>query len=264
MDHVASNDPEIPEFQMRKALVLDDEEVIAADLAGLIGEQRGWTAFSASRISDAKEILAREQISACFLDIEMPGENGLSFGRHIKSDNPEIEIVFATAFHQFAANAYRVDAADYLVKPISRDLLREAMDRIERRLEQGSSEQAALRERDSALHQLSAPEKIQFPSGGRMEFVEKNIILFAKAAGNYVEIVTTTRRHCLRGRFTDFAAILEPHGFLQIHRSYVVNPNLIRSATTTSRQISRLTLENGETLPVSENYRACVTAQFKK
>ena len=107
---------------MIHALVVDDEINIAEDLAFQLNERPNWQAEFCSDPTIVGDLISRRTFDVCFLDIEMPGQDGISLAQKIKAAHPDTILIFATAFAQHAATAYRLPATDYLVKPINRDI----------------------------------------------------------------------------------------------------------------------------------------------
>ncbi len=243
-----------------EAFVIDDEKIIADDLAQLISERAGWTATAFTNVDDALAAVANFKINVCFLDIEMPGQNGLSVGRTLKDSYPDIQIVFVTAFPQYAVSAFRLEATDYLVKPVTRELVSEACQRIEQN--DDTRKQIAFAEGLTTFTDTQ-PEKrnrLKIRADGRIDYLDPTTIVYAKASGNYVDIVTTNNKYFIRTRFSEIASTLAEHNLLRIHRSYIVNPTRVSSATASGNNITRLFMENGTELPVSENYGADIAA----
>ncbi len=220
------------------AAVLDDEHIIAADLAAQLGRRPGWEVVGAYLEAAALEqCVADNPIDVCFLDIEVPGTDGLSLARHLKELRPGLQVVFVTAYHQYAACAFRLEAIDYLVKPATPEALGEACRRVEERIG------------------VACPERFAVLSAGRIDYVAVKDVIAARAAGNYVALITKSSEHLHRITLAELADKLVTLGFMRTHRSHLVRPTEIVSAKIRGDGILEVKLSNGAVAPVSETYR---------
>lgn len=227
-----------------RAAILDDEHIVATDLAFQVAQRRGWEISGV--FNDPHALLQHAQQSAphaCFLDIETPGLDGITLARELKRTTPNLLVVFVTAFQHYASAAFRVEAVDYLVKPATPLAIAEACNRVAHTL---------------GAHAPSPSERLAVFSAGRIDYVEMADILAAKAAANYVSIFTRDREYLHRITVTDLADLLAPFGFARTHRSFLVRPSAIVSAKTRGDEILQVTLANGFTAPVSESFRATI------
>lgn len=231
------------------AAIIDDERIIAADLARQIGRRQGWTVAGAfHHPEELRRCVTSSDIDVCFLDIEMPGTNGLELARELKELNDKLLFVFVTAHMQYAATAFRIDAVDYLVKPAHPSVLDETCRRVEERL--------------SALPPV-LPEKIEVISTKRVDYVPVEDILAAKAAGNYVALITRHGEYLHRTTLSGFLETMSHAGFIRTHRSYIVHPSRVVAAKTRGGEIDEVVLSTGENIPVSEAYRKDVGQKLK-
>ncbi|MEQ1808416.1 MAG: LytTR family DNA-binding domain-containing protein [Terricaulis sp.] len=223
------------------AAILDDERIIAADLANQLSRREGWKVVGAFlEGAHLETCVADNSVDVCFLDIEVPGTDGLSLARRLKAIRPRLQVVFVTAYHQYAATAFRIEALDYLVKPATPEALAEACRRVEDRLRGAMT---------------APPERIAVFSAGRIDYVPLDDIIAAKAAGNYVALVTQDGEFLHRITLSELADSFVAAGFVRTHRSHLVRPREIVSARTRGDGIVELKLSNGAVAPVSETYR---------
>lgn len=118
---------------MLKAMLVDDEKIALDVLEILLNEIGGVEVAARSQLaSDALKQAEGIQPDLIFLDIEMPGMNGLSAGKQLAERCPDAEIIFVTAYHQYALEAFDVRAIDYLLKPVAKERLQESLRRFER------------------------------------------------------------------------------------------------------------------------------------
>lgn len=233
---------------MIRAALLDDERIIVDDLAAQLARRQGWRVTGA--FTDFRELIAhcrQETPDIVFLDIEMPGSDGMSVAKNIAAMGAARSFVFVTAYPQYAAAAYRLDALDYLVKPIGATLLDEACARAEERL--------SVIGPGAAARDLN--DMIAVKSARRIHFVALDQIILAKGAGNYVALICHDGEHLHRMPLQEFEALTAHRGFVRTHRSYLANLRYLQSADL-SGGLAALKLANGLEAPVSAAYRRSV------
>ncbi len=114
-----------------KYLVLDDEKIAADYLASLICEiDKNAEIFSENNPKRAMKIAESENLSVCFIDIQMPGINGIEFAETLKKINPRINFIFVTGYSEYMGDAFRLDASDYLMKPANREQVAHALENL--------------------------------------------------------------------------------------------------------------------------------------
>lgn len=231
------------------AAVIDDERIIAADLARQIGQRKGWSVAGAFHHPDElRKCVMSADVDVCFLDIEMPGTDGLELARELREIKSELLFVFVTAHMQYAATAFRIDAVDYLVKPAHASVIDETCRRVEERL---SAPAPVL------------PDKIEVISTKRVDYIPITEILAAKAAGNYVALVTPHGEYLHRTTLTSFLEMVSRAGFIRTHRSHIVQPSRVVAAKTRGGEIHEVVLSTGQVIPVSEAFRKEVALRLK-
>jgi len=234
---------------MIRALVIDDETIIAEDLALQLCERVGWQADHCSDPTHVLGTVKQQAYNVCFLDIEMPGQGGLQLAESIREIDPNMIILFATAYAEHAATAYRLPAADYLVKPISAGILDEACCRVE-------ALHKTLQASGDALDKTT--NLIAVKSVGRTDYIKPANIIMGQAAGNYVRLHCRDKEYLHRCSFNELAAQLEPQGFLKCHRSFFVKANKVVSFIRTLNDGDELILEGGQRAPVSQSHRKAI------
>ena len=182
-----------------------------------------------------------------FLDIQMPEQNGFELFNYFKVIN--FEVIFTTAFNQFASKAIKRSARDYLLKPINHLDLAEAIKRFDARNE-GSSSQKKL---TLLLENLNVNDqnvnKIAFPTVEGFELIHSNQILYCKAESNYSCIKKIDGNKILVAKTLKYVEeILPPTFFKRIHKTYVINLNYVVRYNKANKEVE---LTNGERLPVS-------------
>lgn len=157
-----------------------------------------------------------------FLDIQMPQMSGFDVLKTISSFS--FEVIFVTAFDQYAIKAIRFSALDYLLKPVGIDDLREAIDRVKERLEKRSSSMYY----QSVLHNVSNKDgkmdRIAVPTSDGIEFFRINHIIYCKADGSYITLILKGNVSKIVSRnLKDFETYLSDAGFCRVHHSFLIN-----------------------------------------
>src|SRR6185295_13814060 len=167
-----------------------------------------------------------------FLDIKMPGLDGFGVIGEIGADNMP-PVIFLTAYEQHALRAFRVNALDYLLKPIDAEDLRKSVERARRRRAQDElgawrGELRALVDKLAHERPADTAERILVRTNGRVHVLDPREIDWVEAAGDYVTIHAAGKSHLVRDSLRNIETRLAPYGFLRIHRSTLVKLATIR------------------------------------
>jgi two-component system LytT family response regulator len=181
-----------------------------------------------------------------FLDVQMPGLNGLELLEKIPADKRPA-VVFVTAFNEFAVPAFEFCAIDYLLKPFDRERLGQALDRVRERLIEAQPPETT-----SERHYVS---RLAVKSVGKTEFVDVAAIDWIETAGNYVGLHTGGGTRLVRETMAQLEKQLDPRLFARVHRSSIVRIDRIRSMEPLFNGDRALTLIDGTKLTVSRSYR---------
>jgi DNA-binding LytR/AlgR family response regulator len=193
-----------------EVLVVDDEEPALEDLAYLLRQHpRIGTVVTASDATEALRRLRDGSFSAVFLDIRMPGLDGLELARVLSRFAKPPEIVFVTAFEQHAVEAFELQAVDYLLKPVRAERLSDAIRRL------GAPVRRAGGEGDD-------PTRIAVETGGRTRMVERDAIRFVEASGDYVRLHTDDGAFLVRVPISSLEQSWRDAGFVRVHRRYLI------------------------------------------
>lgn len=231
-----------------KALVLDDEAIIAADIAHQLNARPSWQAQAVTSVDDARSRLGEAGYDVLFLDIEMPGCDGMTFAGEIKQSHPDLHIIFSTAYPQHAAKAFRLSAVDYIVKPLSRSVLADACSRIEERCE-------------TPQIPTEVPRFV-IKSFGKTDIVNMDDVIVGKAERNYVALICRDREFLHRTTISEIEKDLAPLGYLRCHRSYIVKKSHVKTLVRKNGVLNQLRLADDRDVPVGANYRAVVQASL--
>lgn len=217
----------------------------------------------------AMERIAALKPDLVLLDIQMPGRSGVAVARALAA-NDRPEVVFVTAFAEFAPEAFDLEAADYLLKPVRFDRVQEAIHRALRRLQ--ANQTVGLSDLQSALRAVKSPTA-QPAAGYESEIWIKQRDGFARvdveqikrveAARDYALIHTATKTHILRATMGDLERRLDPSQLLRVHRSAFVRLDTIRRVERNGRNLMRLHAEDGAVIDVGASYSKRVASALR-
>jgi DNA-binding LytR/AlgR family response regulator len=235
------------------AIIAEDEPLIRGEirdtLAGL------WPQLEiVAEVGDGAEALAcvdRFKPDAVFLDIQMPGLNGLEVAQRLSG---AAHVVFITAFDSYAISAFEQGALDYVLKPISTPRMKIAVERLRTRLTETPADLSRIAE---LLKELAPPESkylkwLTVPHGSELCVVAVEEISYLRADHKYTTVVTPHNSFLVNASLRQMKEKLDPQVFWQIHRSVVVNVGAIDRIYRTFRGALEVKLKDrGELLPVS-------------
>lgn len=272
------------------ALIADDEPLLRdslqRSLALLWPELR--VVAQARNGREAVELFEAHRPDIAFLDVHMPGLNGMEAARQIAR---QAHVVFVTAFQEYALQAFERGAIDYLVKPVEEDRLADTIGRLKERLaerQRGADAGAAIRPDAAALEavidelarRMARPPGSVTPSGastasaagglasdtGPLQWIRASVgatlklipvdeILFLRSDEKYTLVVTAEGEALIRTPIRELIERLDPQRFVQVHRSVVVNLHAISHVTRGPNETADLHLKaRPEVLPVSRSY----------
>ena len=195
-----------------------------------------------------------------FLDIEMPGMNGFEMLKNI--DPVNFSVIFATAYDQYAIQAFRCAATDYLLKPVMSDVLKEAVSRVSARSEAPSYQKEQLETLLYNLRDGMKSMRLALPAGRSMDFVEASQILYCNADSNYTHfILTEGRKYTVSKTLKDVEQMLVPLDFFRIHQSYLINFNYIRKYLRDDGGYA--VMSDGKTIPIAKRRKEEFLARMR-
>jgi two-component system, LytTR family, response regulator len=249
-----------------RVLLVDDERLAIDRLRTFFGDIEG--AEVVGQASDGNEALERIREltpDLVIFDVQMPGKNGLRAAADIEIE-PRPEIVFVTAHEHYAPDAFDVDAADYLLKPVRFDRLRQAVDRARRRRAQrvSAARADALESEVAALKAGSggtalADDGFWIPERNGQRRVPIASIDWIEAARDYVLLHTDLRSHLLRITMAGLEERLAGGPLIRVHRSAFVRPDKVTEVKREGRSWA-LVLADGAEVQVGPSYQDTVRA----
>lgn len=235
-----------------RALIVDDEYLARQELRFLLGQFKDIEIVGeAASASEALALIQALEYDVLFLDINLPGISGVDLALKIHNEPKRPEVIFTTAYDSYALDAFSVNAVDYILKPISRPRLGQAIDK----LRQKKSEAPAAKD----SHAPAAPDSISLnriiaESGGRMVLVDVDKIFYAFMKREMVYIKTFDEEMLTRFTLKELEAKLGGN-FFRSHRSYIVNIQKVKEILPFFNGTSILVMEDREKseIPVSRN-----------
>jgi two-component system, LytTR family, response regulator len=194
-----------------------------------------------------------------FLDIRMPGLDGFGVIEEIGVERVPL-VIFLTAYGEHALRAFRVDAIDYLLKPVDTAELDRSLDRARRQIEQRThaawhSDLRALVSTMVREQHVTETERILIRTGGRTRVIDPNEIDWIEASGDYVTVHVQRKPHLVRESLRNMEERLARYGFCRIHRSILVKLRCVRELIAKDSGDHQLVLHDGTELRVSRSYR---------
>ncbi|MBV8631913.1 MAG: response regulator transcription factor, partial [Silvibacterium sp.] len=191
------------------------------------------------------------------LDVHMPDMDGFDIVTALTA-NRQIrlpKIIFTTAYDKYAIRAFEINAVDYLLKPFTRERLRQAFDRAEQQIA-ASGENGGTKKHDGDGYAT----RLVFKSKGRILFLPITDIRWVGAEENYVRICADRENHLLRETMAHFETRLDPNCFIRVHRSAIVNLQHVKEIRTDSQEgESYVLMQDGQKVPMSRSYRARIS-----
>ena len=212
--------------------------------------------------AEAVEAIAEHMPDVAFLDIRMPGLTGLDVAAAAAEASPATQIVFVTAYDQYAIDAFERGAIDYLLKPIAPDRLAETVRRLQARAQGPRIDPNALAALVRTLAVAPAKSTDEPPlawitasSGRDTRLILIDDVVYFRADHKYTTVVTAEGEALVRTPIRDLLAVLDPATFKQIHRSTIVNMKAVASVARddTGKGVLRLR-QRTETLAVSQPF----------
>ena len=226
------------------ALIIDDNKIARTTIRQLAGKVSDITIVAeCSNAMDAYNLLQSQPVDLLLLDIEMPGMSGLELTRNLVNKRPVI--IFITSKREYAADAFDLNVADYIIKPVTTPRFVQAIDKAREILESNGEEV-----------KLNEDEFIFVRDSNIVRRLKLDNILYAEAMGDYVKLYTPERFYAIHTTLKAVEERLPASRFLRVHRSYLVAVDKIDTMDGGALIIS------GKPLPVADAYRAVLNRRM--
>jgi two-component system response regulator LytT len=236
-----------------KAVVVDDEKLARRELKRLLkGMSDVIVAAEAGNGIEAVEAIERERPDMVFLDIEMPGLNGIQVAEKLCSKGIAVHVVFVTAYDHYAIKAFDVNAVDYLLKPVAPERLEETVKRVRDRLSADTPPVLDVKQLLASL-QADRKRKLTLRSDKSSIVVDAKDLIYACLDKGVVTAVTRETTGTLSCQSLDELEAQLDDTFFRAHRAYIVNIDMIREVTPWFSGTYRLRMANNSEVPLSRN-----------
>lgn len=225
-----------------RLLAVDDERPALEDLVRMLSSLDLVESVEAAASADAALVALTEHgpLDGVFLDVRMPRLDGLELGRVLRRFERPPALVYVSAYDSHAVGAFELEALDYLVKPVASQRLAQAVERVARAV--GTDQSEPLGEEVLPVDALR---------GGATRLLSRSSILYLQAYGDYVRVSSDEGRFLLRARLSELADRWARHGFVRVHRGFVVN---LRRAVEVRPQLNGtavVVMGDGTTVPIA-------------
>jgi two-component system LytT family response regulator len=241
-----------------RVLLVDDEVAARARLRQMLRQEPDFDIVGeCANGRQALDAIRTQHPDLVFLDIQMPGLNGLEVCRALEPASLP-RVVFVTAYDRYAIEAFEVHAIDYLLKPFDQERFRKTLAHARQQLQPEAGGMANARIL-ALLHDLqSAPtraDRLAFKSDGRVVFVRLDEIEYIEAEGNYAKIHIPGGTHLLRETMSALEGQLPPEQFLRLSRSVIVNLDRVKEVQPLFYGDHVVILRNGTRLTLTRSHR---------
>jgi len=228
-------------------LIVDDEELARKVLRELLTEHGEVEIVAECKNGlEAVKGVSEHQPDLLFLDVQMPKLTGFDVLELIGTD---VSVIFVTAYDEYAMKAFEVHAVDYLLKPVGKERLAAALQRVRAR---SSKKRPAPAELSTAARPAGQfAERLVVKDGTRVTLIPVVKLDYAEAQDDYVALASEGRKHLKQQTIASLEAALDPKQFVRIHRSYVVNLERVTRIEPYGKDSRVAVLSSGVRLPVS-------------
>lgn len=249
---------------MPRAVIAEDEALLREDLVQQLSA--AWPGLAIAAACEdggsALEAIAEHRPDVAFLDIRMPGLTGLEVAAAAAEASPATQVVFVTAYDQYALDAFDRGAIDYLLKPLDPGRLAATVKRVQSRLASGPADpQGLARILDELRAKLPAATRapplswLTATVGRETRLVLLDDVVYFQADNKYTVVVTKEGEAVVRTPIRELLDALDPATFRQVHRSTIVNMRMVASIVRDDSGRGTMKLRGrSETLPVSLTY----------
>jgi two-component system, LytTR family, response regulator len=237
-----------------RILAVDDEQPQLEDLARLL---RSFPVVEevecASDGHDALRKASTTAFDAIFLDVRMPDLDGLELGRVLRRFAAPPQLVFVSAYDSAAVDAFELRALDYLLKPVARRRLEEALERVAAAVESGPQGNGGSWQAPAADTDMIAVANVR-SRGTRL--IARSSVLYVQSHGDFVRIITEDGRYLLRATLNEIERRWAPLGFARVHRQYVANLAQARELRPAFGGTAELVFTGDHVVPVARRHVA--------
>lgn len=244
------------------AIILDDEKSACQVLHSMLDEYcpEIQVKFVTQDPYLALEKMNEIQPQVLFIDINMPKMSGFEFIEKLVDFSGKI--IFTTAYDQYAIQAFKYAAFDYLLKPIHVEHLEQTIERLVKEFKPIGSQNSIRELLEYVNYDKSKPSKtIAVPYNGELKFMQKEDIYYLEASGNYTIIYGEKEKYVTSKTLKEYENVLDPAIFIRLHKSFIVN--MQKAEKYSPKDNGFVVLQNGKQIPISRRKRHLLN-QFSK
>ena len=235
---------------MIQSVIIDDEISNIENLSILLKKYctKITVAGTATNVEQGLIIIREVNPSIIFLDIQMPDKTGFDLLKSLIA--PDFEVIFVTAYHEYAIQAIRFSAIDYLLKPINVNELINAVTRAILNIDKKKQNDRL----ENLIRSINNKSQLRIAVPGNKEtlFISPETILFCKADNNYTTFHLQNKEKIISSKpIFEYEELLSGHGFIRCHQSFLVNTVFVKSWTKVDGD--RLIMFSGDEVPISRN-----------
>jgi two-component system, LytTR family, response regulator len=223
-----------------RTLLIDDEHLAIAELTHMLAAYADIEIVGkAQEAGTAIQLIRHEKPDLIFLDINMPEKNGFDM---LSELDEAPQVIFVTAYDQYAIKAFEVNALDYLLKPVNKTRLEEAVSKVKRQMQKEAS----------APETLPIHKRIFIKDGEQCFFVPLADICIFESAGNYVKVFFESKKPLLHRSLNYMEERLPGSHFFRASRQHIINIEFIKKIVPFHNNTLRVTMENGMEVDISQ------------
>lgn len=230
-----------------RTLIVDDERLARNELKRLLEPYTKIEIVGeAANAEEALKLIEEQQPELLFLDIQMPGKNGFELLSSIEGKSPEV--IFTTAFDEYAIKAFEFNALDYLLKPIDTERLKETIHRIE---ENQAQPEASAHANERAEKVLGENDQVFVKDGEKCWFVKLGKIRLFESMGNYVRLHFDDQKPLVLKSLNSLEERLDPNTYFRANRKHIINLHWIEKIEPWFSGGLLVTLQGGDKIEIS-------------
>ena len=239
---------------MKKVLIADDEKAGRILIKEFLEDYPELVLIAeVNNGVDAINEINKFKPDLVFLDIQMPGKTGFEVLNHLE----EIpNIIFSTAYDEYALKAFEVHAVDYLLKPYTKERFRTAVERLNT-----SNSKVGELAQSVFMEDTSYPTRVLVQYNKKLITIKCDEIVWVEAYGDYSKVHTKDQEYLSNFGITDLEQKLDPQLFLRVHRSSIINLDRVRELNKYGKSYD-VTMENGELVRVSRGYMDAIKSRM--
>nr|WP_295934887.1 LytTR family DNA-binding domain-containing protein [uncultured Dyadobacter sp.] len=230
-----------------RTLIVDDERLARNELKRLLEPYTKIEIVGeAANAEEALKLIEEQQPELLFLDIQMPGKNGFELLSSIEGKSPEV--IFTTAYDEYAIKAFEFNALDYLLKPIDTERLKETIHRIE---ENQAQPEAPTHANERAEKVLGESDQVFVKDGEKCWFVKLGKIRLFESMGNYVRLHFDDQKPLVLKSLNNLEERLDPNTYFRANRKHIINLHWIEKIEPWFSGGLLVTLQGGDKIEIS-------------